>query len=88
MCLISAAARSPIYMNLIYDELVYNNNEHFIDTKCLLLTPALSSFLNWNVAYAQDNNTSAIIKALVVGKSSKISSTVIDKVHKSYRDHL
>ena len=62
MCLASTAASSPNCMNHIYDELVYDNNEHFIGAQCFLLTPAPSSLFNWTVAYAQDNDTCAIIK--------------------------
>ena len=45
MCLSSAAARSPNRMNRVYDELVYDNNEHFVGAQCFLLIPATSFFL-------------------------------------------
>ena len=88
MCLVSAAARSPIRMNCIYDELVDDNSEYFIGAQYFLLTLALSSLFIWNLAYTQDNDTCTIVKALIVRKSSKIPSKVIDKVHKGYRDYL
>ena len=54
ICLASAAARSTICMNRVYNDLVYGNNEHFVSTQCFLQTLAQSSLSNWIVVYADD----------------------------------
>ena len=88
LCLASAAAKSNIRMNRVYDDLVYDNNEHFVGAQCFLQTLAPSSLFNWNVAYADDKDTRTIIKSLIISKSSIVPTTVITTVHKGYRDSL
>ena len=86
--LASAAVRSFIVMNRVYNDLVYGNNEHFVGAQCCLQTLAPSSLLKFIVAYADDEDTHIIIKALIVSKSSIVPTLVIVTGHKGYRGHL
>ena len=75
-------------LKMIYDGMLFCNNEHTEGAQCYLHTSSPPTLLEWHSAYKEDQNIFTSIKAILIHKPNDTPKSIITTVNKGYTQHL